>query len=107
MKTHEDAWMRQAMESDRAYIEDAGFSDRVIAALPPRRTFDLRSRVLGGTAVVACVLGLVLLPGGTYLTTLAARASAILAHQPPLGIAAAGLGATMLVLWALLAAEER
>jgi hypothetical protein len=106
MKMDEDAWMKRVMESDGTYIEDDGFSDRVIVALPPRRTFDLRSRVLGSTAVVACVLGLVLLPGGQYLATLVAHASAVLAHQPPLGVAAVGLVAALLVVWSLFVGEE-
>jgi hypothetical protein len=106
MKIDEDEWMKRVMEGDRAYIEDDGFSDRVVGALPPRRTFDVRGLVLAGSAIGACVLGLVLLPGGKYLASVASRASESLVHQPPLGVAAAGLGIALLLVWALLAGEE-
>jgi hypothetical protein len=43
------------------YLDDGGFTERVLAALPPRRR-DRRMWVLSGSALVAAAIGVAILP---------------------------------------------
>jgi MFS superfamily sulfate permease-like transporter len=59
-------WLEEALREQR-YLDDAGFTARVVAALPRRqRRAWVRSAVLGGAAVAGCVVALVLLPAGKF-----------------------------------------
>lgn len=79
----------EASLRDLPYVEDGGFTDRVLAALPRRRR-DLRHRVLGVAAVVAALLAAVALPGA-----LASLAALLAATAPGLPLWAAALAASL------------
>jgi hypothetical protein len=106
MNRDEKDWLNRLMKDDAAYIEDGGFTDRVTAALPPRRRFNPRTLILVGSAVVACVSGLVLLPGGQYLTTVAEAGVRAIGYSLSFSTASLGLLAAIAILAALFAAEE-
>ena len=62
-------WLEDALREDSAYIDDAGFTARVVATLPKRRKRAwLRSAILVGTAALGCVIALWLLPGANFVT---------------------------------------
>lgn len=61
-------WLDDVLKEGPRYIEDNGFSARVVSALPRRKQRAwVRTAVLGGAAVAGCALGLVLLPGGKFV----------------------------------------
>jgi len=61
-------WLEDALKHDDRYIDDAGFTARVVAALPPRRKRAwLRSLVISATSVAGLALALWLLPNENYL----------------------------------------
>ncbi|OGQ77489.1 MAG: hypothetical protein A2289_15060 [Deltaproteobacteria bacterium RIFOXYA12_FULL_58_15] len=63
-----DDWLDAMLRDDDQYIQDGGFADRVLQALPPkRRQRTRRSAILLASAVIACLLGFVVLPGGQFL----------------------------------------
>jgi hypothetical protein len=66
----EDALDRQLREA-APYIDDAGFTSRVLATLPePRqKTVSLRAPILVGITLLACVLAYVLSNGGSFINT--------------------------------------
>jgi hypothetical protein len=68
MTDHDHDWRRQ-LESP-GYLDDLGFTDRVMDALPPRRrglSQAQRAVVLMGCALLAGLLGLFALPGGSLI----------------------------------------
>jgi len=74
------------MESD-VYIEDNGFTDRVMGQLPPPRVSSRwRRPILMLSAVLACLVGLVLVPGGAYLTEVLYQVASYRPAQSPLPI---------------------
>jgi hypothetical protein len=70
--TEFDEQLRTLLEPERTSIQDAGFSQRVLAALPARRKrrWPPREAVIPGMTLAGCVLGLVVLPGGEVLREL-------------------------------------
>lgn len=66
---HKDDWL-DAMMRDEAYIEDAGFTARVMEQLPPPAPIRRRRRyaVLLGSTVLGSLLSLFVLPGGEVIT---------------------------------------
>lgn len=59
-----DDRLEAMLREQPAYIDDAGFSDRVIERLPPRPSiWRRRSFLLGTATALALVVGLVILPG--------------------------------------------
>ncbi len=68
MTDHDHDWRRQL--EDPGHLDDLGFTARVMAALPPRRrglSPARRAAVLMGCAVLAGLLGLFVLPGGSFV----------------------------------------
>jgi hypothetical protein len=62
-------WLEDALKHDDRYINDAGFSARVVAALPVRRNRAwLRPAILGSATVAGLALAFTLVPVGNYLT---------------------------------------
>jgi hypothetical protein len=67
-----DAWIERLLASHAAaaaYIEDDGFSARVLAQLPPRTVRSRTQWVVPLMSVVALLVGLGLLSGGENLST--------------------------------------
>jgi hypothetical protein len=61
-------WLEDALKHDDRYIDDAGFTARVVAALPARRQrASLRSLIVAATSAAGFALALWLLPSGNYL----------------------------------------
>jgi hypothetical protein len=80
----EDRLSEFLLESD-VYIEDNGFTERVMNRLPPpRHASRWRRPILGATALLACLVGLLLLPGGAYLTDVLHQVASYRPTQSPL-----------------------
>jgi len=61
-------WLEDAIKHDDRYIEDAGFTARVVAALPARRKrASLRSLIVAATSAAGFALALWLLPSENSL----------------------------------------
>jgi len=62
-------WLDDVLREGPRYIEDNGFTARVVAALPPpqRKRRLRRTIILGGMSAIACLLGLVVLPGDRFV----------------------------------------
>jgi hypothetical protein len=68
MTDHDRDWRRQL--ENPGHVDDLGFTARVMDALPPRRrglSRTQRAAVLMGCAVLAGLLGLFALPGGSFI----------------------------------------
>jgi len=62
-------WLEDALKQDDRYINDAGFTARVVAALPPRRMRAwLRPVILGSATAAGLALAFAFMPVGDYLT---------------------------------------
>jgi hypothetical protein len=61
-------WLEDALKHDDRYIDDAGFTARVVAALPVRRKRAwLRPAIIGGAALAGLALAFAFMPVGDYL----------------------------------------
>jgi hypothetical protein len=61
--------LEELLKMKEPYINDEGFTQRVLGALPPpRRRFKYRRVVLVTFALVACVIAFVLFPGVQHVT---------------------------------------
>ncbi len=76
------------------YLDDAGFTARVVEALPPPRR-DRRRLILGLSGVAAAVTAALVLPGVVQAALALAAAAALPAALPP-GLVV-GLGAAVAV----------
>jgi Domain of unknown function (DUF5056) len=66
---YDDNRLTELLQESHVYIEDNGFTERVMDRLPPpHRASHWRRPILLFAALVACLVGLVLIPGGAYLT---------------------------------------
>lgn len=80
-----EEWLGELLREDDVYIEDDGFTARVMDQLPPvHRPFRWRRLVLMASALLACIAGLVLVPGGAYLTEILAQAASYRPASAPL-----------------------
>jgi hypothetical protein len=62
-------WLENALKHDDRYIDDAGFAERVVAALPVRRRRAwLRLVILSVTTLAGLALAIAVMPVGDYLT---------------------------------------
>jgi hypothetical protein len=86
-----DQQLREAV----AYIDDDGFTTRVLRQLPPRRRprQSLRAIILFGTTILASALAYLLSDGGRFVSVHCER----LATLPTLWLFALALGSGMLV----------
>jgi len=83
---HEDRLDELLRESD-VYIEDKGFTQLVMGRLPPpHRASRWRRPILLGSAVLACLVGLVLMPGGAYLTEVLYQVASYRPAQSPVPV---------------------
>jgi hypothetical protein len=61
-------WLEDALKHNDRYINDAGFTARVVAALPARKKrARLRTLILGSATVAGLALAFTLMPAGDYL----------------------------------------
>jgi len=78
-------WLDDALKENARYISDNGFTASIVAALPVRQQRDwVRSVILGIAAVAGCVAGLVLFPGGKFVTDCVLQLVHAKALQPAL-----------------------
>jgi hypothetical protein len=91
---YEDPVDRQFREA-MPYIDDDGFTARVLQRLPPprRQRDSLRAVILFGVTLLASVLGFVLSENGRFITVAIERVAAL----PILGLFALALTSGMLV----------
>jgi hypothetical protein len=91
---YEDPLDRQLREA-MPYIDDDGFTARVLQRLPPprRQRDSLRAVILFGVTLLASVLGFVLSENGRFITVAIERVAAL----PILGLFALTLTSGMLV----------
>jgi len=90
----EDAFDRQLRDAT-PYIDDTGFTARVLAKLPPprRQQLSLRSVILVGITLLGSALAYVLSDGGRFVTVNVAR----VAQLPALWILFIAFGSGLLV----------
>ncbi len=82
---YDDNRLNDLLQENDVYIEDNGFTERVMNRLPPpHHASRWRRPILGATALLACLVGLVLLPGGAYLTDVLYQAASYRPTQSPL-----------------------
>jgi hypothetical protein len=63
----EDQWLDSLLSSEREDVPDSGFTNRVLSALPPRRSPKrLRFWILGSSILLACLVCLWILPAGRF-----------------------------------------
>lgn len=69
-----DTWLREELHSRQTYLEDEGFSDRVLAAVPARPATDRLRPYLWSLllALAATLLTLWLFPGWSWLLSVLA-----------------------------------
>src|SRR4029453_14288132 len=96
---NQEGWLERELREAAAYIDDEGFTARVLQQLPlPRRRHDLlRAVILLGMAFLASVLAYVVSGGGRFVSVTLERLAAlpalwvfVLALASGLVIAAAG-----------------
>lgn len=97
----QEDWLDARLREEASYIDDAGFTARVVQKLPSRRIrYSLRVAILMGLTVVASVLAY-LLSGGVWFVAEGVTRFALL-PLPVIWLCAAG--ATLLVMAGGLAA---
>jgi hypothetical protein len=95
-------WLDEALRETPRYIDDAGFTARVVAALPPARSKLAwkRHAILGAVTAVALAVGLVVLPGGRFVVDCVVELARARTLDPalilPAIFVALGLGACLL-----------
>ncbi len=86
-RKQDEEWLNELWQESDVYIEDNGFTDRVMGELPaPRRAFRWRRLILVASSLLACLVGLVLIPGGAYLTDVLVQLASYRPAQSPLPI---------------------
>jgi len=74
-QTNPDKWIEDLLDTAEPKIEDAGFSARVMDALPKKRLNGaFRYAVILGITAIASFLVLFVLPGGQAITEIIMRA---------------------------------
>ncbi len=87
----EEDWLDARLREEAPYIDDDGFTARVMQQLPAPRRRSMRSAILLGTAVIACMFAVLL--SGEFLATTAA----FLVAMPVVTVAAIALCAGLMV----------
>jgi len=110
-ETNEPDWMEDLLRQQApAYIADDGFTANVLSALPrPRRVpVGVRAAVLLSSALLACLVAFVILPGGTHLwqaiSDLVALASSDFTNLSWAAVPVAALVLVGLLIWGTAAA---
>jgi len=91
----QEDWLDTRLREDAAYIDDNGFTARVVQKLPARRIGQsLRATILIGLTVVACLIAYLVSGGGWFIAEEITRLT--LLPLPVIWLCAAG--ATALVM---------
>lgn len=98
MTTPIDDHALEALLKDETHLDDAGFSDRVLARMPRRRRVQRRDLVIAGSALAAAAIGVAVWLGSGGLEIETVRSSWV--H------AAAVAMAVGLVAWGALGAAQ-
>ena len=103
-QVNQEDWLDRELREAAPYIDDEGFTARLLQRLPPpRRRHDLlRAAILLGMTFLACVLAYVVSGGGRFVSVTLERLAAlpalwvfVLALTSGLAIAAAGATAAI------------
>jgi hypothetical protein len=78
-EVNQEDWLDRALLEAAPYIDDDGFTARVLQQLPPpRRRYDLlRAAILLGMTLLASVLAYVVSGGGRFVTVTLERLAAL------------------------------
>jgi hypothetical protein len=79
MKVNQEDWLDRELREAAPYIDDEGFTTRVLQQLPPRRRADdlLRAAILLGMTLLASALAYVVSGGGRFLSVTLERLAAL------------------------------
>jgi hypothetical protein len=94
-QVNQEDWLDRELREAAPYIDDAGFTARVLQQLPPpRRGRDLlRAAILLGMTLLASVLAYVVSGGGRFVTVTIER----LAGLPALWVFALALASSLVI----------
>jgi len=94
-QVNQEDWLDKELREAAPYIDDAGFTARVLQQLPPpRRTRDLlRAAILLGMTLLASVLAYVVSGGGRFVSVTIERLAAL----PALWVFVLALASSLLV----------
>ena len=75
----QEDWLDRQLRECAPYIDDAGFTARVLAKLPPpaQKRVSLRAAIILGLTVLGCALAYVLSDGGRFVTANVIRLSSL------------------------------
>jgi hypothetical protein len=74
----QDVWLDRQLREAAPYIDDEGFTARVLQRLPPHRSpSSLRGVILLGMTVLASVIAYVLSDGGRFISEMFMRLAAL------------------------------
>jgi hypothetical protein len=91
----QEDWLDARLREEAPYVDDAGFTARVVANLPPRPVrYSLRAAILLGLTVIASAIAYLLSGGGWFIAEGVTRFA--LLPLPVIWLCAAG--ATVLVM---------
>src|SRR5919201_1191424 len=78
-QVNQEDWLDRQLREAAPYIDDAGFTARVLQQLPPpRRGYDLlRAAILLGMSFLASVLAYVVSGGGRFVSVIIERLAAL------------------------------
>jgi hypothetical protein len=105
-ETTQEDWLDRQLRDGAPYIEDHGFTTRVLAMLPPAKQpqQSLRTIILIGVTAIGSALAYTLSDGGRFVAVEMARLSTL----PPLSVYALAFGSGLLVMTAgLIAAMSK
>lgn len=76
---NQEDWLDQQLREAAPYIDDAGFTARVLQQLPPPRRRDdlLRAAILLGMSLLASVLAYIVSGGGRFVSVTLERLAAL------------------------------
>lgn len=78
-----DDWLEEMLQREDAYIDDKGFTERIMTTLPPVRVSrKLRTPILAASTLIACFVGLVVFPNGAHLFTAINNVAATVSLTP-------------------------
>jgi hypothetical protein len=93
-QVNQEDWLDRQLREAAPYIDDDGFTARVLQQLPPRRSHDrLRAAIILGLTLLASVLAYVVSGGGRFISVTLERLAAL----PALWVFALALASGLLI----------